>query len=57
MLPVVQEMVDRMCEEAKIEMKTMNQNELGSWSRAVTSADSAWMTHDHHSEEFYIQYS
>ena len=44
MFPIVQEMVDRMCEEAKTEMKTMNQDELGSWSRAVTSADGAWMT-------------
>ena len=39
MFPIVQEMVERMCEEAKTEMKTMNQDELGSWSRAVTSAD------------------
>ena len=28
MFPVVQEMVDRMCEEAKVEMKTINQDEL-----------------------------
>ena len=52
MFPVVQEMVDRMCEEAKTEMKTMNQDELGSWSRAVTSADGAWMTRGHHSKNF-----
>ena len=50
MFPVVQEMVDRMCEEAKTEMKTMNQDELGSWSPAVTSADGAWMTCGHHSK-------
>ena len=52
MFPVVQEMVDRMCEEAKTEMKTMNQDELGSWNRAVTSADGAWMTRGHHSKNF-----
>ena len=50
MFPVLQEMVDRMCEEAKTVMKNMNQDELGSWSRAVTSADGAWMTHGHHSK-------
>ena len=52
MFPVVQEMVDRMCEEAKIEMKSLNQDELGSWSRAVTSADGAWMTRGHFSKNF-----
>ena len=52
MFPVVQEMVDRMYEEAKTEMKTMNQDELGSWNRAVTSADGAWMTCGHHSKNF-----
>lgn len=30
----------------------MNQDELGSWSRAVTSADGAWMTRGHHSKNF-----
>ena len=49
MFPVVQEMVDRMC-EAKAEMKNMNQDELGSWSHAVT--DGAWMTRGHHRNNF-----
>ena len=53
MFPVVQEMVDRMCEEAKTEMKTMNQDELGSWSRAVTSADGTWMTRGFHSKNLH----
>ena len=44
MFPVVQDMFDRMCEEAKIEMKTINQDELVSWSRAVTYADGARIT-------------
>ena len=30
----------------------MNQDELGSCSRAVTSADGAWMTRGHHSKNF-----
>ena len=37
----MKEMVNRMCEEAKTDMKTMNQDELGTWSRAVTSANGA----------------
>ena len=41
-----------MCEEAKTEMQTMNQDDLGSWSRAVTSADGAWMTRGFHSKNF-----
>ena len=52
MFPVVQEIVDRMCEEAITDMKTMNQDELGSWSCAVTSADGAWMTRGHHNKNF-----
>ena len=50
MFPTVQDMVDRMCEEAKSEMKTMNQDELDSCSHAVTSADGTWMTCGHHSK-------
>ena len=44
MYPVVKEMVDKMCEDAKDDMRHMDQNELGSWSHAVTSADGTWMT-------------
>ena len=45
--PVVKEMVDKMCEDAKDNMRRMDQNELGSWSHAVTSADGTWMTRHH----------
>ena len=48
MYPVVKEMVDEMCEEAKSDMKSMDQAQLGSWSRAVTSADGTWMTRRRH---------
>ena len=47
MYPIVVEMVDRMCEEAKCEMHHIDQSELGSWSRAVLSADGTWMTRNH----------
>ena len=48
--PIVKMMVDRMCEDAKNDMRRMDQSELGSWSRAVTSVDGTWMTRGHHSK-------
>ena len=50
MHPIVKEMVDKMCSDAKNDMQRMDQNELGSWSRAVTSADGTWMTRGFHSK-------
>ena len=44
------EMVDEICEEAKEEMKTIDEHTLGSWKQAVTSADAAWMTRGYHSK-------
>ena len=38
------------CEEAKNDMKATDQTQLGSWSRAVTSADGTWMTRGYHSK-------
>ena len=52
MYPIVKEMVDKMCTEAMDEMKQMDQDKLGSWSRAVTTADGTWMTRGHHSKNF-----
>ena len=37
MYPVVNQMVDKICDEAKQKMRGMDQDKLGSWSRAVTS--------------------
>ena len=50
MYPVVKQLLDEMCEEAKVDMKTVDQSQLGSWSRGVTSADGTWMTRGHHSK-------
>ena len=50
MYPIVKEMVDKMCDDAKDDMRRMDQNELGSWNRAVTSADGTWMTRGFHSK-------
>lgn len=50
MHPIVKQMLDEMCDEAKKDMRDMDQNELGSWSRAVTSADGTWKTRGFHSK-------
>lgn len=50
MYPVVKQLVDDMCEAAKNDMKAVDQTQLGSWSRAVTSADGTWMTRGYHSK-------
>ena len=41
MYPVVKAMLDEICEIAKQEMKGKKEDELGSWKRAVTTADEA----------------
>ena len=50
MYPVVTALVDSMCNDAKDDMRQMDQSKLGSWSRAVTSADGTWMTRGFHSK-------
>ena len=47
---VIKKMADEMCEEAKSDLKSMDLAQLGSWSRAVTAADGAWMTRGYHSK-------
>ena len=49
MCPVVKAMVDEQCKEA---MKHIDVTRLGSWNRAVTTADGAWMTRGYHSKNF-----
>ena len=48
--PVVQAMLDDLCEVAKREMKEKNDGDLGSWKRAVTTADGTWHTRGWHSK-------
>ena len=50
MYPVVKSMVDDLCEVAKREMKGKSDGDLGSWNRAVTTADGTWQTRGWHSE-------
>ena len=50
MYPIVQSMLDEMCETAKQEMKDKKEHELGSWKCAVTVADGTWQTRGWHSK-------
>ena len=45
----VKNILDDICLEARQQMKDMDQNKLGSWSRAVTCADAVWLTRGHYS--------
>ena len=42
--PHVQGILDEMCEAAKEEMKAVPAEQLGSWTRAVTTSDGVWHT-------------
>ena len=48
MYPVVKD--DKLCVDAKDDMRHTDQSELGLRSRAVMSADGTWMTRGHHSK-------
>jgi hypothetical protein len=41
---IVKGLLDEMCEMARGEMRTMPQEELGSWKRAVTTVDGTWQS-------------
>ena len=45
-------MLDDQYAKAKAEMKSKPDDELGSFKRAITNADGAWMTRGHHSQNF-----
>ena len=55
MYPVVKAMVDDLCEVAKQEMKEKNDGDLGSWKRAVTTADGTWQTRGWHSKNALLE--
>ena len=52
MHPVVEQILDEQCERAKQEMKSKPDGDFGSFKKAVTNGDGAWMTRDHHSQNF-----
>ena len=45
----VLELLREQCAEAKDDMKALPATQLGSWERAVTVSDGAWLTRGHHS--------
>ena len=48
--PVVQEIMSNMCEEAKEELRAIPDYDIGSWKRAVTTADGTWLTRGYFSK-------
>ena len=42
--PIVNGMLNEMCNDAKSEIKMLDPSTVGSWQRAVTSSDGAWLT-------------
>ena len=48
--PIVEQMVNEMCEREKQRMKRIDPTVLGSWKKAVTCADGTWMTRGFHSK-------
>ena len=46
----VKGVLDELCEIAKQEMKALPESELGSWKRAVTTADGTWHKRNWHSK-------
>ena len=51
----VKDVLDRMCEITKKEMKAKNDRELGSWKRAVTTAGGTWQTRGWQNATFSIR--
>ena len=50
MYPIVKNVLDDMCKKAHQEMMQIPPEELGSWKRAVTTADGTWQTRGWHSK-------
>ena len=48
--PIVEQMVDKMCEREKQRMRRIDPLILGSWKKAVTCADGTWHTMGYHSK-------
>ena len=50
MYPHVKDILDEMCSLAKECMKSMDSTALGSFDKAVTCGDAAWLTRGYHSQ-------
>ena len=49
-LPYIKEILDELCEDAKLQMKSISSDQLGSWDRAVTTCDGCWQIRGHFSQ-------
>ena len=49
-LPHIKKILDEMCEDAKEQMRSISDEELGSWERAVTTCDGCWQIRGHFSQ-------
>ncbi|XP_035688740.1 uncharacterized protein LOC118424302 [Branchiostoma floridae] len=52
--PKIHAILDKQMTDAREEMKEMDQSEIGSWSRAVTSGDGVYHTRGHHSKNMTV---
>ena len=50
--PIITTLLMEMCCKAKEEMKTLDPSTVGSWQRATTMSDSAWLTRGQFSQNF-----
>ena len=48
--PIVNTMINEMCEMAKGDMKSLDPSAVGSWQRAITTSDGAWLTRGRYSQ-------
>ena len=48
--PHIRDILDEMCEQEKEYMKALPPDQLGSWSRAVTTCDGCWQIRGHFSQ-------
>lgn len=49
-LPHIKEMLDDICEAAKLQMQQIENDQLGSWQHAVTTCDGFWQVRGHFSQ-------
>lgn len=51
-LPYIKKILDKLCEDAKHEMKSISNDQLGSWDHAVTTCDGCWQISEHFNQNF-----
>ena len=49
-LPYIKEILEELCEDAKLQMKSISSDQLGTWDRAVTNCDGCWQIRGHFSQ-------